>query len=152
MISTVKKLIILILVFSAMFSEILMAAPFDKTGIIDLKNEGTTMGSCVAVGSRLSLATNKIYLQIMQRPTKGEDERWKKLQDAEKINKFGQNGSFWSGRLSDNFREYIPPSQWDHFFSGWRSASQRFDQAVQQDPWKGVNAWNYCGEVYRFLK
>ena len=67
MINTVKKLTLLILIFSAMSSEILMAAPFDKTGIIDLKNEGTIRGSCAAVGSRLDLATNQIYYQIIQK-------------------------------------------------------------------------------------
>jgi hypothetical protein len=152
MTTALKKSSFCILVCAAMFSEILMAAPFDKTGIIDLKNEGTTRGSCAAVGSRLQLATNQIYVQIMQRPAKGQDGQWKNQQDAQEINKFGENGSFWSKRLSDNFSKYVPPSQMNDYLSEWSSASQRFDQAIQQDPWKGVYAWNYCGEAYGFLK
>jgi hypothetical protein len=152
MTSTLKKLSFLILVSTAISSEILMAAPFDKTGIIDLKNEGTTRGSCAAVGSRLQLATNQIYVQIIQRPAQGQDGQWKNQQDAKEILDFGKSGSFWSKRLSENFTKHVPPSQMNDYQSQWGSASQRFDQAIQQDPWKGVYAWNYCGEAYGFLK
>jgi len=152
MTSELKKLSFLISIYAAIHSEILIAAPFDKTGIIDLKNEGTTRGSCAAIGSRLQLATNQIYVQIIQRPAQGQDGQWKNQQDAQEIIKFGESGSFWSNRLNDNFTKYVPPSQMNDYQSQWVSASQRFDRAIQQDPWKGVYAWNYCGEAYGFLK
>ena len=148
---TFNKIKLLVLVL-ATYSNISSAAPFDKTGLIDLKNEGTIRGSCATVGSRLQLATNQLYVQIMQRPAQGQDGQWKNQQDAQEMNKFGENGSYWSKALGEGMSKYVPPSQINDYLAAWGPAMQRFDQAIQQDPWKGVYAWNYCGKAYGFLK
>lgn len=128
------------------------AAPFDKTGIIDLKNEGTTRGSCAAIGSRLKLATNKIYSQIIRRPAQGTDGQWKNQKDAQEINQFGDSGSYWANALRKGASQHVPPSQMNDYLGAHSPTVQRFDQAVAKDPWIGVSAWNQCGQIYGFLK
>lgn len=128
------------------------AAPFDKSGIIDLRNEGTTRGSCAAVGSRLKLATNKIYAQIIRRPAQGTDGQWKNQKDAQEINQFGDSGSHWANALRKGATQHVPPSQMNDYLGAHSPTAQRFDQAVAKDPWIGVSAWNYCGQIYGFLK
>jgi hypothetical protein len=146
------KLSFWILVCAAMSSEILMAAPFDKTGLVDLKNEGTIRGSCVTVGSRLQIATNSIYGQIMNRPAKGQDEQWKNQQDAKNVLDFGKSAEYRSKALQDGMSQYVPPSQMSDYFTTLTATMGKFDQTVAQDPWKGVDAWNTCGKLYGFLR
>jgi len=127
------------------------AAPFDKTGLIDLKNEGSTRGSCAAVGSVLQLATSKIYTEILRRPAQGPDAQWKNQQDVQRINKFGENGSYWSNVLQRGMGEHVPPSQFNDFIYA-STPSQRLFGAIEKDPWIAVHAWNYCGKIYGFSK
>jgi len=122
----------------------------DTSGIIDLKNEATIRASCVAIGSRLSLATNQIYYQILQRPAQNQDAQWKNQRDADEISKLGEKASFASNRLNSNWQQYVPPSQISDYLEAAPAAMHRFDRVSQNNPWNAIKAWSNCAKMYGF--
>jgi hypothetical protein len=126
-----------------------IAASFDKTGLIDLKNEGTTRGSCVGVGKHLQISTVYLYNKMIQTPAEGQDGLWKTHREANKITELGQSAKYLSEVLSDGATNHVPPSQMMDYtkqtFEGFRRANDTL-----YNPWIAINAWDFCRNILRF--
>jgi hypothetical protein len=127
-----------------------VAASFDKTGLIDLKNEGTKRGSCVAVGSLLQISTNSIALGIMQRPVEGQDGFWKRQKEADMFFELGRSAKYLSEVMSDGVTRHVPPSQMSDYLEQRVEGLRRAQNARYQDPWIEIKAWDFCRKIIKF--
>lgn len=132
-------------------SNISYAEPFDSTGLIDLKNEGTLRGTCYTVGLFVQTATSQIYVQLTSKPIQDRDLQWKRQQDAKAILDLGKNANYWAKALRNGVRQHVPPSQMEDFTSAYVPTANRLRNAIAQDPKIGIQAWLYCGKIYGFL-
>lgn len=139
-------------ILATAFLNLAKAEPFDKTGLIDLKNEATKRASCFVIGSRLELVTTAIWSDMRGKPAKTQDEQWANEKKATEVLDFGKTGSFWAKKLNENISQAIPPSQMQDYFTTQRDGMSKFDLLTKKDPWLGVNAWNACGKSYGFFK
>lgn len=125
------------------------AAPFDTTGLVDLKNEGTRRGTCVAIGIYLPYATNAIYYLMISKPIQDPDARWKIQQEAQAILQLGNNAAYWSNALRNGVNKFVPPSQMEDYRSIYNTY-ELFNNAMRKDPLTGLKAWFYCAKIYGF--
>jgi hypothetical protein len=126
------------------------AAPFDATGLVDLKNEGTKRGTCAAIGIFLPYATNAIYSQMVSKTIQDQDARWKMQQEAQAIAQLGNNGAYWSNVLKNGYDKFVPPSQMEDYFGAYNPTYERFNNAIRKNPLTGLKAWFYCAKIYGF--
>ena len=147
--SAAKKITLWILILSPLtFGLSQLFVSFDKTEIIDLKNEDTIRGSCMWVAARLPTATNTLSMQIMRSSRDNPQER-KFLNEAQAIREFGESAARWSAELELNDK-YLPPSLRAEFTTKHMEARLRFDQAIAHDPRMGVKIYHYCRQKYGF--
>ncbi len=121
------------------------AAPFDKTGIVDLRNEATIVGSCFSVGTRMIATVNRITNELYQSPSKGQDADWKRDQQARDLRGYADRARSLAGTLNTTLTRRVPPSQAGEFSGAAAEAAGRVDQATNgRDPWQVIEAWKYC--------
>jgi hypothetical protein len=148
---TFNKIKLLVLAI-ATYSSVSSAAPFDKTGLIDLKNEATTRASCEILGGNLIMATNTLSIRLRQLPAKTQDEQWKNMQNADRLDKFGEVGEYVDRVLSDKAGENVPPSQLTEYLMLRTQGIGKVQQLCQSNPQLVISAFESCLVMYKFRK
>lgn len=136
-----------------LLSPLCLAISLDKSGIIDLTNEGTIRGSCIVVGRVLKNATMKASHEMTKarnQAGKSQDERWQTEQTAKNYREYGELGPLMAESLQKDYARYVPPSQLEDFRAQNRATALRIKE--QNNPQKTIEAFNYCAKNYKFFR
>ncbi|MDH6524608.1 hypothetical protein [Polynucleobacter sphagniphilus] len=124
----------------------------DKTGLISLKNEGATRGSCEAVSINLSAATNNIAAKI-DHPGASVDETWKNSVDADQYRQYGHFfGPYVAQSISDGISYDVPTSQVNNYLASLADTEYSARLLAVSNPYAVLDAFNYCAETFHYLK
>ena len=134
------------------FSDLAKSAPFDKTGLIDLKSEATARASCAIVGNQMSFAVRQLQTQLMKIPAKTQDELIKKKRAAERYMELSETGDALDRALTDSAQQHLPPSQRNEYFQlrGNSTAVSKIQKIATSNPELVVSALESCLKQYGF--
>ena len=127
-----------------------MSAPFDKTGLIDLKNEGTRRGSCISISTGTDLATNMLVLVAMQMPATTNQAKWQKEKDIQKYTQLGKLSEYFSDALVKNETADIPPNQMDDYTKARLNPKPM--ELASKNPQLVLDAFDQCLKGYNIRK
>jgi len=124
----------------------------DKTGLVNLKNEGSTRGSCEAIAINLPAATNNIAAGI-DHPGKNSDETWKNSVDADQYRRYGNFfGPYVAQSISDGMSYDVPTNQVNDYIAALADTVYNSAPLAKTNPYLVLDAFNYCAETFRYLK
>ena len=123
---------------------------FDSTGLINLKNEGTTRATCIAVASAMNNAafwrTREFYT-----PTNDRNLQSENMAKADRIERFGKYGEVVEKRLQYNDYNLVGP-HWDEYVQMLQLYPALYNQIAQSEPNRVINAFTYCINMYGLNK
>ncbi|MBU3638753.1 hypothetical protein [Polynucleobacter sp. AP-RePozz3-80-G7] len=124
--------------------------PFDKTGLIDLKNEGTRRGSCISISTGADLASNMLVLVTTQMSVKTNQAKWQKEKDIQKYTQLGKLSEYFSDALVRNEAADIPPNQMEDYTKARLNPKPM--ELASKNPQLVLDAFDQCLKGYNINK
>lgn len=127
-----------------------ISAPFDKTGLIDLKNEGTRRGSCISISTGADLASNMLVLVTTQMAATTNQAKWQKEKDIQKYTQLGKLSEYFSDALVRYEAADVPPNQMDDYTKARLNPKPM--ELASKNPQLVLDAFDQCLKGYNIRK
>lgn len=127
---------------------------FDETGLVDLRNKGTTVGSCYYLAVALPNATFNIKKQLVRDAYKSSDaELGAALGKANKLagelDSYGSIGNTYADDWGNNHVLMMPENEKGDFSVAIKDTQIRVNMVMEAEPEKIMKAFEYCRAILR---